>query len=144
MKNFTLDVEYDYDFKVFGLVSSSKEYKLAWNISRFLSLRLKLQPDLVYDFINKGRLVISHYLYQTEHSTFRLLRNKSWVLGTLKKPFLLPEIKDYDYIVQISGALADEYLELVQEKLRTLETVQYIKEFDPESFRYKDNLLIET
>ena len=144
MKNFTLDVEYDYDFKVFGLVSSSKEYKLAWHISRFLQLRLKKQPDLVFDFITKGRLVISNYLHQTEHSTFRLLRNKSWVLGTLKKPFLLPEIKDYDYIVQISGTLADEYLDVVQEKLRGLDPVQYLKEFDPETFRYKDNLLFDT
>jgi len=144
MKNFTLDVEYDYDFKLFGLVSSSKEYKLAWHISKFLNIRLIKQQDLVYDFLNKGRLVISHYLYRTEHSTFRLLRNKSMVLGTLKKPFLLHEIKDYDYIVQISGLMADEYLDEIKEKLRSLATIQYLKEFDPVSFQYKDNLLIES
>lgn len=144
MKNFTLDVEYDYDFKLFGLVSSSKEYKLAWAISKFLNIRLIKQPDLVYDFISKGKLVISQYLYKTEHSTFRLLRNKSMVLGSIKKPFLLPEIKDYDFIIQISGILAEEYLEIIEEKLKALETVQFLKQFDPESFAFKENLLIET
>ena len=142
MKNFTLDVEYDYDFKLFGLVSSNKEYKLAWHICQYLHIRLVKKPDLVYDFINKGKLVISQYLYTTEHSTFRLLRNKSTVLGSLKKPFLLPEIKDYDYIVQISGEMANQ-IDEVFAKLRALDTVQYIKEFDPESFKFKDNLLIE-
>lgn len=144
MKNFTLDVEHDYDFKLFGLVSSSKEYKLAWHINKFLNIKLVKQPDLVYDFINKGKLVISQYLYRTEHSTFRLLRNKSVMLGAIKKPYLLPEIKDFDYVIQISGIMADEYSGIIEEKLKAVEAIQFIKQFDPESFRFKENLLIET
>ena len=77
MKTFKLEVDYDYEFDLFGLVSSSKEYKLAWSLNKSFNIRLIKQQDLSYDFINKGRLVISNYLHMTEHRTIRLFRNKS-------------------------------------------------------------------
>ena len=140
MKTFKLEVEYDYDFDVFGLVSSSKEHKLAWALNKCLKIRLIKQQDLKYDFFNKGRLVISNYLHATEHSTFRLIRNKSVDLSTLKKPFLVPDIKEYDYIIQITGVLSHYQQELLN-GFNLVPLVQYVKKFDPNSFRFKENLM---
>jgi hypothetical protein len=141
MKTFKLEIEYDYDFDLFGLVSSSKEHKLAWALNKYFNLRLIKQQDLKFDFFNKGRLVISNYLYTTEHSTFRLFRNKSVDLSTLKKPFLVPDIKEYDYIIQISGALSEFYQQELTTRFKLVPIIQYVKKFDPNSLKFKENLM---
>jgi len=141
MKTFKLEVEYDYDFELFGLVSSSKEHKLAWAINKTFNLRLIKQQDINYDFCNNGRLVISNYLHLTDHTTFRLLRNKSVDLCTLKKPFLIPDIKEYDYIIQITGALTEFYQQELLGRFKRLPIIQYVKKFDPNSLKFKENLM---
>ncbi|QIL77199.1 MULTISPECIES: IPExxxVDY family protein [Hymenobacter] len=141
MKMLTLDVEYDCDFELFGLVSSSREHTLAWTLNQALRLRLVKQQDLIYDLLTKGRLVISNYVYATETLTLRLLRNRSVDPSPLKKPFLAPDIKEYDYLLQVSngsGALAAS--ELI-EQLTALPAVQYVCQFDPNELKFKENLL---
>ena len=142
MKTFTLDVEYECDFALFGLVSSTRDYTLAWALNRALRLRLVKQPELLLNLLSRGRLVFTHYLYATETLTFRLLRNRSIASSTLKKPFLAPDIKEYDYLLAVSngsGELADEAL---LQQLVALDVVQYACQFDPNSLKYKENLML--
>jgi hypothetical protein len=140
MKTLRLDIDYDFDFAVFGLVSSSKEYKLAWALNKCLKLHLVKQADLCFDFISKGRLVISNYLHLSESSSFRLFRNKSVDLSTLKKPFLVPDIKEYDYVVQVSGVLSDCQQEMLH-LLNCVPVIQYVQPFDPNHLKFKENLI---
>ena len=142
MKTFILDVEYECDFALFGLVSSTRDYTLAWTLNRALRLRLVRQPELLLNLLSRGRLVFTHYLHATENLTFRLLRNRSIAPSNLKKPFLAPDIKEYDYLLAVSngsGILADD--ELLQQ-LTVLDVVQYACQFDPNSLKYKDNLIL--
>ena len=142
MKTFTLDVEYECDFALFGLVSSTRDYTLAWTLNRALRLRLIKQPELLLNLVSQGRLVFTHYLYATETLTLRLLRNRSVAPSALKKPFLAPDIKEYDYLLAVSngsGSLADDAL-LAQ--LGALEAVQYVCQFDPNTLKYKENLML--
>jgi hypothetical protein len=140
MKTLRLDIDYDFDFEVFGVVSSSKEYKLAWALNKYLNLRLVKQTDLCLDFINQGRLVISNYLFLTEGSSFRLFRNKSVELSTLKKPYLVPDISKYDYVVQVNGLLCDYRQDLLQ-RINKVPFVQYVQHFDPITLKFKENLI---
>ena len=141
MKTLRLDLDYEYDFELYGLVSSSKEYALAWALNKNFNFRLIKQKDLCFDFISKGRLVISNYLHRTEHYTVRLFRNKSVDLSTLKKPFLVPDIKEYDYVVQISGAFDRFCQQELMHKFNLVPLVQYVKKFDPNTLQFKDNLI---
>lgn len=142
MKTFTLDVDYECDFALFGLVSSTRDYTLAWTLNRALRLRLVKQPELLLNLLNRGRLVFTHYLHTTETLTFRLLRNRSIAPSNLKKPFLAPDIKEYDYLLAVSngsGHLADD--ELIH-RLMVLDAVQYVCQFDPNTLKYKENLIL--
>ncbi|MFC5271484.1 IPExxxVDY family protein [Adhaeribacter terreus] len=141
MKTLRLDLDYEYDFELYGIVSSSKEYTLAWAMNQYFNLRLIKQKDLCFDFISKGRLVISNYLHRTEHYSIRLFRNKSVDLSTLKKPFLVPDIKEYDYVVQISGAFDRFCPQELLRKFNMVPLVQYVKQFDPNALQFKDNLI---
>lgn len=137
----TLDVEYDCDFDLFGIVSSSREHTLAWTLNNALRLRLVKQQDLIYDLLSRGRLVISNYLHATETLSLRLLRNRSLDPSILKRPFLAPDIKEYDYLLQVSNGSdefsGDEFLA----RLSGLPVVQHACQFDPNSLKFKENLL---
>ena len=141
MKTLSLELDYDYDFVLFGLVSSSREHKLTWALNKYLRIRLVKQKDLYFDFLNKGRLVISNYLHCTEYSTFRLLRNKSADLSTLKKPFLAPDIKEYDYLLQINGEVQDNWQQDLNSIFKIVPLIQYVKKFDPNTLKFKENLM---
>ncbi|SHL69941.1 IPExxxVDY family protein [Hymenobacter psychrotolerans] len=141
MKTFTLDVEYECDFDLFGVVSSSREHMLAWQLNQALHLRLVKQQDLIYDLLSQGRLVISNYLHATEHFTLRLLRNRSIDPSVLKKPFLAPDIKEYDYLIQVTNGNGELAGEALLARLTALPVVQYACQFDPDSLKFKENLL---
>ncbi|MBC5993286.1 IPExxxVDY family protein [Pontibacter cellulosilyticus] len=141
MKTLRLDIDYEYDFDLYGVVSPVKDYKLAWALNNIFDLRLSRQNDLCYDLFGKDRLIISNYQYITDHSMVRLFRNRALVATTLKKPFLLPDIKEYDYVIQISGAMQQLYpQEFINSILKT-QLVQYVKKFDPLTLKFKENLL---
>lgn len=141
MKTLYLDIEYDFDFDVYGIVSPVKEYKLAWALNRGLDIKLAKQHDLCYDMLGRERMIISNYAYSTDFSVVRLFRNKAIGSTTLKKPYLLPEIKEYDYILQITGNLHSLYSQEFFKTLLNSPLVQYVKQFDPRSFKFKENLI---
>ena len=103
-------------------------------------MRLIRQPDLTVDLLAQGRLLFSHYLHATEILTFRLLRNRSLTPSTLKKPFLAPDYKQYDYLLHITNGqgllAADELLPT----LAALPVVQYAGLVEVEALKYKENL----
>ncbi len=142
MKTLHLDMDYDFSFALYGVVASCRDYKMAWSLNRLLGLNLVRQQELCYHLPDRETMYISHFEHSDTHSTVRLFRNKALGTPTLKKPFLLPDIKDYDYILQITGAM-QQYLnpqDLV-DRLRNLTLVQYIKQFDPLTLKNKEHLL---
>ena len=102
-KTFTLDVELACDFDLFGLVSSARDYSLAWALNRALRLRLRRQPDLPLALVGREQLVFSHYLHATEGLMLRLFRNRALAPSALPKPFLAPDVKEYDYLLAVSN-----------------------------------------
>jgi hypothetical protein len=142
MKTFTLDVEYECDFDLFGLVSSTRDYTLAWTLNRLLRLHLVKQPDLPLNLFDHGRLVFSHYLHETETCTLRLFRNRSVEPSTLKKPFLAPDIKEYDYLLAVTNGSDGLAGDVLVSRLTALDAVQYVCQFDPNTLKYKENLIL--
>jgi len=142
MKTFTLEVDYECDFDLFGLVSSTRDYHLAWALNRALRLRLVKQPELLLDLLNRGRLVFSHYLYATETLSLRLFRNRSVAPSVLKKPFLAPDIKEYDYLLAVSNGAGPLAADEITQLLAALPQVQYVCQFDPNTLKYKENLIL--
>lgn len=141
MKILTLDAEYDCDFALFGLVSSTRDYSLAWGLNRDLRLRFVRQPDFVLNLVQQGPLAFSYYLHVKESLTLRLFRNRAVLPSALPKPFLAPDIREYDYLLQVQGG-SDELagVELL-DRFTALPSIQYASELDPQELKYKENLI---
>ncbi|MGI4883431.1 MAG: IPExxxVDY family protein [Janthinobacterium lividum] len=141
-KTFTLDVELACDFDLFGLVSSARDYSLAWALNQALRLRLRRQPDLLLSIPGREQLVFSHYLYATEVLTLRLFRNRALVPSACPKPFLAPDVKEYDYLLAVTNGDGELAGAVLVARLTALAVVQYATQFDPNTLKYKENLIL--
>ncbi len=92
----------DLDAAIIGIVSTLREYKLAWHINQVFGLELEMQPPLQFDLLDRGRLSVVNYLYRTEHSEYRLWRNRAIEENA---GFLVKELSSMSYFMIISGVL---------------------------------------
>lgn len=141
MNTLQLDIAYTYDFDLYGLVTTVKEYKLAWALNKLLGFHLIKQEDLCYDLVEQEHILVSNYEYITDYSTIRLLKNRAVGNATVKMPFFLPELKEYDYVLQISGSLQPLYPQDFLQRLLSIPLIQYVKQFDPLTLKLKNNLI---
>ena len=141
MKKRKLEADFDYNFALIGLISTLKEYKLAWLLNNQFQIQLDKVSDIEIEFLKSQNLVISNYLFKTEHSCFRLLTNKSVNPYDDHLAFLLPELKRFDYLTIIQG-FEDTYSEQeLKVRLSEVPKVQYVQKFEVVELKSRENLI---
>lgn len=131
----------DYDFIVFALVSTIKEYKLAWHLNSITDMDFSKLDDIELTYSKEEAKYISNYVFYTEYSCVRILKNKLTDKDGETIGYLLPELKQFDYFLKIEGESFDEIAEDLPEKLKSLPCVQYFEKLKIENLKSKDNLL---
>jgi hypothetical protein len=139
MKKSKLLVDYEIDFSLWALLTPMREYKLAWYMNQLLHIRLVKEKDIAFAFTNQPDLCISNYIFATEHSVLRLLRNRS--VSEQEQAFLLPELKQFDYLLVLQGE--GDFFDPARlvSVLQQIPTVEYVKPIEVESLKSKDNLI---
>lgn len=141
MKITRLKVDFDYDFHMFGLIASVKDYKLAWHLNNELNLHLCRSEELQFEFLDKSKIYISNFIFEKEYSSFRLLKNRAIESVSSSKPYLLPELKEYDYLVQVKDEAEEWDPDLIFTLLKSVPVVQYVIKIDLTNLRSKENLI---
>ena len=136
-----LIIEYEYDFDLFGIISPTREYKLAWLINQKLGIHLIKEDDVRISFLNDEELVITNYLYETEHAQMRLLRNRSENRKDDRMNYLVPEMNRFDYLLLKWGEIGDFGDLQWLKKLQQLKEIQYITKMDVEKLKSRENLI---
>lgn len=143
MSNLVLDIHYDYDFLLLGIVSSVRDYKLAWWLNKELGVKFKKEEeiDLFAEKIDKTCWV-SSFIFDTDMYDFTLIKNKSVDFLKVSKPYLLPELKEYDYFLKFGGE-SDVYTEEFMKKaLNLVPHITFLRSIDVDELKQKENLLI--
>ena len=139
MKKTKLLIDYEYDFTLLAVLSNVREYKLAWSINKQLHIRLVKENDLHLNFLSQQNLIVSNYKFATEHTTFRLLKNKSVQDGS--NAFLIPELRGFDYLVMIQG-VGDFFEGMnIEQALKDIPLIQYISKVNINQLKSKENLI---
>jgi hypothetical protein len=136
IKKIELEVEYEYDFMLFGIVSVEKPYRLAWFINQIYPLQFSRITD--YELIiNDKNMSFARYLFKDEesHLNYCLLANKD------DNNYLIPELKTFDYLLTINGALDFFDNNAFKLSLNQLSAIQIIYPLDPEKLKSKENFL---
>lgn len=136
-----LIIDYGYDFDLLGIISPAKDYKLAWTLNNILGIKLIKFPDLKIEFINDKHLIISNYIFETENSKFKLLKNKALEIEEGSISYLLPELKNFDYFIMLEDQ-AEAFSELhVLQKIKEASLIQYVAKIDTAKLKSKENLI---
>ena len=141
MKKRKLEAEFDFDFSLLGIISALKEYKLAWLLNNKLDVQLIKAKDIEIDFLNSQNLIISNYIFETDHNNLRLLKNKSVDQFGDHSAYLLPELKRFDYFILKQGFEDTFTNQELKEKLSSILKIQYVQLFSIENLKSKENLI---
>ena len=86
-------------YSLIGIVSTCKEYKLAWILNNILDISLAKEKDEKINLINNELIYVSHFLYKRKKMYLRLISNKT------TKSHLITSLSNFDYLVQFSPNL---------------------------------------
>lgn len=136
-----LQVEVEYGFDLIGVISSVREYKLAWILNQCESCDFQKSSDIQIDFVGLKNITISNFKFQTEHTNVHLLKNRLVFNNALSDQYLIPELKRFDYFVKIDGASELFPTNAILTTLRNCENIQYAITLDPNTIKQKENFI---
>ncbi len=141
LKKKKLEAEADYDFSLIGIITELKEYKLAWYLNSVLGIHLAKNQDIEIEFIKGHNLLISNYIYETEHSSLRLLKNKSISDFNTNKAFIVPELNRFDYLILLRGFESSLPLNEIRQKVSEIPKIQFVQHFPVDNIKSRENLI---
>ena len=136
-----LIVNYDFDFNLYGLISSMKEYRLAWLLNKQLGIHLIKKKDIVQEYLNQDRFLVSNFVHKTENSEIRLLKNRSENKNSESLVYLLPELHKFDFFIMKFGALDGKEDSEFLTRTKEIDGIQYITSFDITKIKSRENLI---
>lgn len=135
-KKHDLGFSFEYNFLLYGIVSTEKPYRLAWFIN-------KIYP-YVFTRINNYDLTLPkatpsfaryHFSHEENHTKYDLLANKD------EATFLLQELKQFDYLMVINGAIDFFNEEEFKQSMNEIAAIQMAYPIDVNTLKFKHNLL---
>lgn len=124
MKKKRLDVEFILDFDLYGIITTLKAYKLAWEINRCLNINLVKTQD--HEVMHKNKVLNNylHYSQTNEHSWAKLFKAKP-LEEEDERNLLIPELPRFDFILLLKGdAFSDS--NRLQELLRNIPSIELV------------------
>ena len=128
----------DYHFKLAGISSAENDYKLSWSLNQFLGINLIRINNLeIYHKRLDDKQAFSQFEYVDEETLlqFRLISNRS-VNG-----YLLEEMTNLDYLLQISGDIDDRWMEDLIAKMNSIDGIILAFPLDPTTLKSRKKLL---
>ena len=141
MKKNRLDGGYAIDFELFGLVCNKKEYRLAWYLNEAIDISLKKQEDIKIEYSNNTKILISNFKYETDFLLFELLQNKLVVGSGARNQLLMPELKQFDYLLKFRDQTSELTSENVNAIIKQIPIVEYAMRLNFDNLKSKENLL---
>ena len=132
--------ELDTDYRLVGIATSLKEYKLCHHINQLLGCDLRKLDALEFEPKDRTRKIqfsVFKAAGEDDKNTFVVFTNKN--LGE----FLLPEVSNFDYIIQICGKFENEELNLLVENIKQFPEVVMSTEIPLKKIKSKERLVYE-
>lgn len=140
-KKSRLTTEYPQDFELIGIVSSAKEYKLAWHLNQLNEFHLVKDEDVRIDFADNRQVRVSVLLEETDFKKVYLLKNKLVSSSLTNNQHLLQELSRFDYFLKLSSQTDENWAKALLLRLKEIPVIDYSLAIDVNKIKMKDNLL---
>jgi len=137
LKKIFLDIGFDYDFVLYGIVSQETPHRLAWLINDKVKSNFIRKDDLLIYINETEEINITRFYFHDElnHLDFELLSNKD---GSV---FWLPELRKIDYFILVKGALESFKKRKYTEPFKKIDSIQIITEINHKKLKEKERLI---
>jgi hypothetical protein len=128
----------EYRFRLAGISSAENDYRLCWSLNQVLGIHLAKTANLeIFNKRLEGMQAFSQFDYFDEETLllYRLISNRS------TNGYLLEEMTNLDYLLQITGEMEDSGMETLVKKLNSLEGIILAFPIDPASLKSRKKLL---
>ena len=136
IKNINSSINYNKEnFKLIGIVSICKEYKIGWIINNLLGVSLRKDKSEQINLVNDRRIEISHLIYKKNKNYIRLISNK--LDNNITKTHLISSLSKFDYLIQYSENFFEfESFDIIN-KLKTNNLIQFANFVDIKMIKEK-------
>ncbi len=140
IKKSVLKTEYDYDFHLWGIVTTIRDFQACWEINHRLKINLQRKDDLEILNAAKGRqLFFGLFSCRDRYcqGTFHMVANK------YLNEYLIPEMKEIDFFLQYNCESSDDELRELHSGLRSIARFALIVKIDPYKLKSRHQLIFE-
>ncbi|MFI5219875.1 MAG: IPExxxVDY family protein [Bacteroidia bacterium] len=133
-----IDFSFEYDFLLFAIVCSQKDYRLCFELNQRLKINLKREEDvsLIIDS-HQNRSNFSNYYYRSKLSEhYRVINNKG------QAGSFIPESKNIDYFLQVKNMQSRDSSGNILQHLKKIEIISGVYEIEASKLKSADNFLI--
>ena len=135
---YTLEEEYEYDFRLIGISCHEKDYRICWGLNNRLRLSLAKEEVEIEVLIKKTNEFSKHALYsyfqEDTENKFTLLNNRS------NSGYLVPEQAHADYLFTIKESYEVNIIDLIFE-IKSIPFVLTAFEVKVGDLKSKENLI---
>jgi hypothetical protein len=128
----------DYLFRLAGISSAENDYRLSWSLNQNLGINLvKIDNLEIYHKRLDDKQAFSQFEYFDDETLlqYRLISNRS-ING-----YLLEEMTNLDYLLQISGDMDEGWLDFLIEKMNNIDGIVLAFPIDPTTLKSRKKLL---
>ncbi len=118
------------------MVSQEKPHRLAWLLNKVYPYKFIRADDYELE-INLKTYAFARFVFDDEenHTQYVLISNKD------ESSFLIPELKNFDYLLLIKGATDFFEEETLKNNVKTIQPIQIIFEVETNKLKSKQNLI---
>jgi hypothetical protein len=139
-KKLKLIIEEQIRYKVIGISSHENDYRLVWSMNEKLKMHfLRIENLLFHNARLKADLEFSRYLFHDEDRYLKLYL----ISNRCPDGFLFPELKNIDFLLQITGVINEAEMKDLVKKLKTVPVVSAVFVLEPEKIRGMGKVLEE-
>jgi hypothetical protein len=121
---------------LYGIVSQEKPHRLAWLLNKIYPYKFIRVDDYELQ-MNAKPCAFAQFIFEDEenHTQHIILSNKD------ESTFLIPELKNFDYLLLIKGATDFFEDETLKNNIKTISSIQIIFEVETNKLKSKHNLI---
>ncbi len=118
------------DATLLGITSALKAYKLVWLINRTTTLQLAKVVDSCLEAAGHTNRDTTHFLFETEHCTFRLIKNKGVTGKEETVSYLIPSLRHIDFFFSVQDFTQTFDIDAFCSTLEATKRIAYITSLD--------------
>ncbi|NTV83921.1 MAG: IPExxxVDY family protein [Bacteroidales bacterium] len=139
-KTLKLKVNEDIHFRLIGISSHENDYRLVWAINNKLGFQFTRTESLfIHRAALKTDLEFSRFTYIDEDRRLTY----SWISNRCPDGFLFVEIRNFDFLVKITGEIREDETKEFVKKLKTVDVVSASFILEPEKLKGWRDILQE-